>query len=100
MGGPTIQAIQSTIVGRLDYLEKMDPQDEAPEVPQIKELTEQMSGAVTDVRNQFRVQLTAIIEATATLFEHLVELTQGIDAVRQNHDLVLELARRNRDAYG
>ena len=30
-------------------------------------------------RNQFRVQLTGVIECTAVLFEHLVELTQGLD---------------------
>ena len=32
-------------------------------------------------RNQFRVQLTGVIECTAVLFEHLVELTQGLDEV-------------------
>ena len=37
-------------------------------------------GTVAD-RNQFRVQLTGVIECTAVLFEHLVELTQGLDEV-------------------
>ena len=59
------------------------------------------------------MQLTGVIECTAVLFEHLVELTQGLDEalpaggradaakldscqVRQNSDGVLQLVRNNK----
>jgi len=86
---------QADVFHRIDELERVPPEIELPKIPQIVEMTEDMSHALCEVQNQFRVQLTGIIEATATLFEHLVELTQGIDAVRNNHEEVLTLVREN-----
>ena len=51
----------------------------------MSQIAEQMSSAILDLRNQFRVQLTGVIECTALLFEHLVELTQGLDEVQKSH---------------
>merc|ERR1712190_270297 len=86
-----VKALQGSVFEKIDHLEKVKLDDDVPDVPEIKEITNDMSEAITDVRNQFRIQLTGIIEATAVLFEHLVDLTQGIDAMRQNHKDVLEL---------
>lgn len=86
---------QAEVFQRIDELERVPPEVELPKVPQVVTMTEEMSASLTEVQNQFRVQLTGIIEATATLFEHLVELTQGIDAVRNNHEEVLTLVREN-----
>lgn len=97
-----VKTLQGSVFGKIDALEKPPPlrfdgEDtgvpEVPEVPEITEITEEMSGAITDVRNQFRNQLTSIIEATAELFEHLVELTQGMDAVRENNRIVMEAVK-------
>lgn len=95
-----VKTLQGAVFGKIDQLEKppplrFDSEDrggvpEIPEVPEISQITEEMSSAITDVRNQFRHQLTSIIEATAELFEHLVELTQGLDAVRENNRIVME----------
>merc|ERR1719350_820473 len=85
------EQLQGQVFGELDNMERIKLDDEIPQVPEIQTLTGEMSDAITNVRNQFRIQLTGIIEATATLFEHLVELTQGIDAVRQNNEKVLGL---------
>jgi hypothetical protein len=92
---PPVKKLQGQVFGEVDALEKVKLDDDIPEVPEINELTEVMSDAVTSVRNKFRIELTNIIEATAFLFEHLVDLTQGIDAMRQNHDLVLEKVREH-----
>merc|ERR1719420_1565307 len=86
---------QGEVFKRIDDLERVPPEVELPKILQIVSMTEEMSGALSEVQNQFRVQLTGIIEATATLFEHLVELTQGLDAVRNNHEEVLTLVREN-----
>jgi len=84
---------QREVFHKIDELERVPPEVELPKVPKVIEMTEDMSHALSEVQNQFRVQLTGIIEATASLFEHLVELTQGIDAVRANHEQVLERVR-------
>lgn len=90
-----VRALQADVFGRMDNLETINVEDDVPSVPQIHAMTEDMSSAITDVRNQFRIQLTGIIEATASLFEHLVELTQGVDAVRGNHQDILRIVREN-----
>jgi hypothetical protein len=92
---PPVKALQGQVFGQIDNLEKVKLDEDIPEVPEITEITEDMSAAITDVRNQFRLQLTSIIEATATLFEHLVDLTQAIDQVRENHLHVMENVREN-----
>mmetsp|Transcript_39512 Transcript_39512/g.80833 ORF Transcript_39512/g.80833 Transcript_39512/m.80833 type:complete len:894 (+) Transcript_39512:41-2722(+) len=91
-----VKSMQGTIFARIDKLERVKLDDDVPEVPEISQVAEQMSGAILDLRNQFRVQLTGVIECTAVLFEHLVELTQGLDEVRQNSDGVLQLVRNNK----
>jgi len=97
-----IKKLQGKVFGAIDNMERIKLDDDIVEVPAISELTEEMSGAVTSVRNQFRIELTGIIEATAVLFEHLVEVTQGLDKVRENHELVLESVqdKEERDLIG
>eukprot|EP00933_Yihiella_yeosuensis_P059958 TRINITY_DN617_c0_g2_i2.p1 TRINITY_DN617_c0_g2~~TRINITY_DN617_c0_g2_i2.p1 ORF type:complete len:891 (-),score=149.85 TRINITY_DN617_c0_g2_i2:639-3311(-) len=90
-----VKAMQGSVFGRIDKLERVKLDEDVPRVPEISAITEEMSGAITDVRNQFRVQLTGIIEATADLFEHLVELTQGVDELRMNNDNILEMVAKN-----
>lgn len=90
-----VKSVQGSVFGRIDKLERVALDEDVPNVPMIHQISEQMSGAVTDVRNQFRVQLTGVIESTAVLFEHLVELTQALDEVRANNDGVLEMVRNN-----
>jgi len=90
---PPVKVLQGQVFGKIDQLEKVQLDEDIPVVEEISEIAEDMSNAITDVRNQFRLQLTGIIEATATLFEHLVDLTQGIDQVRENHMQVMENVR-------
>jgi hypothetical protein len=90
-----ITKTQAEVFARIDAMERIEPEMEVPKVAPIQAMTEDMSHALTEVQNHFRVQLTGIIEATATLFEHLVELTQGIDAVRANHEEVIQLVKEN-----
>jgi len=92
-GHNPLSKTQREVFHKIDGLERMPPEVEVPKVPQVIAMTEDMSDALSEVQNQFRVQLTGIIEATASLFEHLVELTQGVDAVRANHEQVLERVR-------
>jgi len=86
---------QAEVFQRIDELERVPAEVEVPKIPQVVQMTGELSDALSEVQNQFRVQLTGIIEATATLFEHLVELTQGIDACRNNHEEVIQLVREN-----
>jgi hypothetical protein len=90
-----VKSLQGQVFSRIDQQETIPPDEEVPEVPAIAELTESLSNVIKDVRDQFRLELTGIIEATANLFEHLVDLTQGIDAVRANHQEVIALVKEN-----
>jgi len=90
-----VKRTQAEVFSRIDDLERVPPEVELTKIPKIVEFTEDMSHALNEVQNQFRVQLTGIIEATAGLFEHLVDLTQGIDAVRTNHEEVLAIVRES-----
>lgn len=90
-----VRDTQAEVFARIDDLERIPPELEVPEIMPIKKMTEEMSHALTDVQNNFRIQLTSIIEACAVLFEHLVELTQGIDSVTNNHQVVLELVHQD-----
>lgn len=92
-----ITQAQADVFARIDDMERIPPEVEVPKVPEVHAMAEDMSHALTEVQNNFRVQLTGIIEATASLFEHLVELTQGLDAVRTNHDEVIQLVKENID---
>ncbi|CAJ1344739.1 unnamed protein product [Effrenium voratum] len=95
-----VKTMQGNIFGRIDKLERVKLDDDVPEVPEMTQIAEQMSSAILDLRNQFRVQLTGVIECTAVLFEHLVELTQGLDEVRQNSEGVIRLVRSNQISDG
>jgi len=88
-----VQRLQGQVFTGVDTLERVKLDEDLPEVPEISGLTEALSDAITSVRNKFRIELTGIIEATAVLFEHLVDLTQGIDTIRDNHEQVLEVVR-------
>merc|ERR1712048_1270317 len=90
-----VRQLQSTVFERMDALENPNVDEEAPKVPAIHELCEDMSGAITEVRNSFRIQLTTIIEATAALFEHLADLTQGVDQIRGYHGDILKIVKEN-----
>jgi len=94
-GHNPVKKTQAEVFGRIDELERVPPEVSVPKIPQVVAMTEEMSHALSEVQNQFRVQLTGIIEATANLFEHLVELTQGVDAVRNNHEEVLNIVRES-----
>jgi hypothetical protein len=95
MNPEQVKNLQGEVFKKVEGLETFNTDDDAPEVGHIKALADEMSGSVTEVRNQFRVQLTSIIEATANLFEHLVDLTQGVDAVRGNHEEILKIVGEN-----
>eukprot|EP00747_Dinoflagellata_sp_TGD_P195981 gnl/TRDRNA2_/TRDRNA2_65472_c0_seq2.p1 gnl/TRDRNA2_/TRDRNA2_65472_c0~~gnl/TRDRNA2_/TRDRNA2_65472_c0_seq2.p1 ORF type:complete len:934 (+),score=226.75 gnl/TRDRNA2_/TRDRNA2_65472_c0_seq2:98-2803(+) len=83
------QQLQQNILAKLE--ERVDPEQDLPKIPEIKEMTDEMSTLLNDVRYQFRVQLAGLIEATAVLSEHLIGLTQSIEAVRNNHESVLDM---------
>eukprot|EP00401_Gymnodinium_catenatum_P024880 CAMPEP_0117467730 /NCGR_PEP_ID=MMETSP0784-20121206/5806_1 /TAXON_ID=39447 /ORGANISM="" /LENGTH=885 /DNA_ID=CAMNT_0005261707 /DNA_START=23 /DNA_END=2680 /DNA_ORIENTATION=+ len=95
-----VRSLQANVFGRMDALETINTEEDVPDVPEINNCTKAMSGAVTDVRNKFRIQLTGIIEATATLFEHLVELTRGIDEIRGNHEDMMNILADHIDLDG
>jgi len=91
--------LQRTVFGKIDELEKVqftnNEEDQVPHIPEITQITEDMSNSVSEVRNEFRASLTLIIESTAGLFEHLVDITQAMDSVRKNVASVVDQVHEN-----
>jgi hypothetical protein len=91
--------LQQTVFSKVDRLEQVkfgdEDESEVPHIPEISEITEAMSQSIGEVRNEFRAQLTLIIEATAGLFEHMVDVTQAMDSVRRNVASVVEQVQEN-----
>lgn len=96
MNPEQVKKLQGEVFKKIEDLETFNTEEDgAPDVPKIVELTNKMSDAVHAVRNDFRIQLTHIIEATATLFEHLVDLTKGIDECRANHNEIIKIVKES-----
>lgn len=92
---PQVVAILKGIKDKLESstLENM----KVPHVEAIAKVTKEMSGAMTEVKHQFRRQLTGIIEATAGLFEHLTDLTKSMNAVREQNDAIMKVCKLNQE---
>lgn len=89
-GGDAVASLQDTVFRKLDTLEKSGLDLEAEEVAAVRDLSDQMTEAFTEVQNQWRQELTTTLEAAAALSEGLIELTQGLERVGANHRAMVE----------
>merc|ERR550537_285787 len=84
-GNDAVTKLQETVYHKLDTLEKAGLDMNSREVPAVRELSDQMNEAFNEVQNQWRQELTSLLEAASVLSEGLIELTQGIEKVQLNH---------------
>lgn len=89
-GGDQVANLQDDVFRKLDTLEKSGLDLEAEEVSAVRDLSDQMTEAFTEVQNQWRQELTTALEAAAGLSEGLIELTQGLERVGANHRAMVE----------
>jgi len=84
-GSDAVTKLQETVYHKLDTLEKAGLDMNSREVPAVRELSDQMNEAFNEVQNQWRQELTSLLEAASVLSEGLIELTQGIERVQLYH---------------
>merc|ERR1712193_146025 len=84
-GSDAVTKLQETVYHKLDTLEKAGLDMNSREVPAVRELSDQMNEAFNEVQNQWRQELTSLLEAASVLSEGLIELTQGMERVQLYH---------------
>lgn len=89
-GQAEVTRLQEQVFHKLDKMEKEGLDMDSEEVPDVRELSDQMSDAFNEVQNQWRQELTSVLEAASVLSEGLIEFAQGVDSVYQNHQEMCE----------
>merc|ERR1719353_172222 len=84
-GSDAVTKLQETVYHKLDTLEKAGLDMNSREVPAVRELSDQMNEAFNEVQNQWRQELTLLLESASVLSEGLIELTQGMERVQLYH---------------
>lgn len=87
---PPVTVLQDAVLGRIEQLENSGLDSEFKDVPQVKAMADEVIESLGEIRNDFRHELIGVIEATAQLSEHFVELTKALETVRVNNELVLK----------
>jgi hypothetical protein len=97
---PAVNRLQKTVFLKLDQLEKEGLEMEARAVPQVRALSNVLDKQYSTMQKEWRSSLTNILEFASTLAEGLVELTQGLDRVQDNHQVMLETLESSDDEGG
>merc|ERR1711869_118988 len=84
-GNDAVTNLQEKVFHKLDTMEKAGLDMDSQEVPAVRELSDQMNEAFNEVQNQWRQELTSLLEAASVLSEGLIELTQGMERVQLYH---------------
>merc|ERR1719253_1041641 len=76
-----ITHLQENVVLRLDELERQGVNLEFTEVETLKMVSQGLNDALTEVQNQWRTELTVLLESAATLSNTLISLTSKLQDV-------------------
>jgi hypothetical protein len=85
-----ITRLQESVILKLDSLEKVGLNLEFAEVETLKMVSNGLNDALTEVQNQWRTELTTLLECCSTISNHLIDLTQKLAMCTDKHN---EIAR-------
>jgi hypothetical protein len=85
-----ITRLQESVILKLDSLEKIGLNLEFAEVETLKMVSNGLNDALTEVQNQWRTELTTLLESCSTISNHLIDLTQKLAQCTDKHN---EIAR-------
>lgn len=85
-----ITRMQESVILKLDSLEKIGLNLEFAEVESLKMVSNGLNDALTEVQNQWRTELTALLESCSSISNHLIDLTDRLAACTEKHQ---EIAR-------
>merc|ERR1711959_784140 len=81
-----ITRLQETVILKLDSLEKIGLNLEFTEVESLKMVSNGLNDALTEVQNQWRTELTTLLESCSTISNHLIDLTQKLAQCTDKHN--------------
>merc|ERR1719281_234516 len=85
-----ITRMQENVIVKLDHLEKIGLHLEFKEIESLKMVSNGLNDALTEVQNQWRTELTTLLESCSTISNHLIDLTQKLAQCTDKHN---EIAR-------
>ena len=85
-----ITRMQENVIIKLDALEKIGLHLEFKEVESLKMVSNGLNDALTEVQNQWRYELTQLLESCSSISNHLIDLTDRMAACTEKHN---EIAR-------
>lgn len=85
-----ITRLQESVILKLDSLEKVGLNLEFNEVESLKMVSNGLNDALTEVQNQWRTELTSLLESCSAISNHLIDLTDRLAACTEKHN---EIAR-------
>jgi len=85
-----ITRMQENVIIKLDHLEKIGLHLEFKEIESLKMVSNGLNDALTEVQNQWRYELTQLLESCSSISNHLIDLTDRMAACTEKHN---EIAR-------
>lgn len=85
-----ITRMQESVILKLDTLEKIGLNLEFAEVESLKMVSNGLNDALTEVQNQWRTELTSLLESCSSISNFLIDLTDRLAACTEKHQ---EIAR-------
>lgn len=87
-----IQRLQENVFTKLEEFEHLDAQLEFGCIESLKLVSTGLHEALSDVQNQWRAELTAVLETTNNLAATLNQMTKKLEVTQMNHSAVVHEA--------
>jgi len=78
---------------KIDHLEKKSLNMNRNQVPFVDDMAEEISHAITSVQNEWREELTRLIEQMTHLADGFKEMKAGMDGIVRNHNELSSMLR-------
>jgi len=77
---------------KLEEFENMDSELEFPCIESLKLVSTGLHEALNDVQNQWRAELTSVLETTNNLASTLTQMTKKMEVIQMNHTAIVHEA--------
>lgn len=87
-----IQRLQENVFTKLEEFEHLDSNLEFGCVESLKLVSTGLHEALSDIQNQWRTELTAVLETTNNLAATLNQMTKKLEVTQMNHSSIVHEA--------
>jgi hypothetical protein len=86
-----VAELQETVFRKVDKLEKSGLTMDRRDVPFVKDIGDEISQSLSVVQNEWREELTMLVESITTLSDGFADLYDGIEKCSRNHTDLMDL---------